>query len=233
MLTLAIDTTTAVCSAALAGGGSLLAEITTNIPRTHSQRLLPMIDTLLKETGLTPQELEMLAVTRGPGSFTGLRIGLATAKGLGLALGLPVVGVSTLRVLAHNLGAAGLVCPVLNARRDQVYTALFRTGISPDPQAVLTEQAISVADLISQLADYDEPVWFCGDGVDLVMPLAGQHLTAPRQAPLHLVCSRAAALADLARYAQPVPVDQLTPLYLRESQAELLLRQKQGGQHEC
>ena len=119
MLVLAIDTTTSVCSVALAKDGSLLAEIATNLPRTHSQRLLPMVENLMAETGLKPEDLELLAVTRGPGSFTGLRIGIATIKGMGLALDLPVVGVSTLQVLAHNFGE-GLVCPVLNARLDQV-----------------------------------------------------------------------------------------------------------------
>ena len=99
MLTLAIDTTTAVCSVALARDGQVLAEITTNLPRTHSQRLMPLVDALCQETGLAPVDLELLAVTRGPGSFTGLRIGIATVKGLGLALGLPVVAASSLQVL--------------------------------------------------------------------------------------------------------------------------------------
>src|SRR5690554_6663319 len=135
---LAIDTTTAVCSAALADEGQLLAEVTTNIPRTHSQRLMPLVDSLFQETGLTPQDLDLLAVTRGPGSFTGLRIGIATIKGLGLALDIPVVGASSLQVLAHNFGGEAYVCPVLNARRDQVYTALFETG-GKLPQTLIAE----------------------------------------------------------------------------------------------
>ncbi|MGI6366498.1 MAG: tRNA (adenosine(37)-N6)-threonylcarbamoyltransferase complex dimerization subunit type 1 TsaB [Bacillota bacterium] len=233
MLTLAIDTTTAVCSVALARGARLLAEIITNIPRTHSQRLMPLVDMLFQETGLTPADLELLAVTRGPGSFTGLRIGMATVKGLGLALDLPVVGVSSLQVLAHNFGGGGLVCPVLNARREQVYTALFRTGAEPVPQALLPEQAMSIDDLVQSLKGYQESIWFCGDAVDLVLPSAQGVLAQAKGAPLHLAGTRAAALADLARHLPAIPVDQLTPLYLRESQAELQLRRKQGVGHGC
>jgi len=232
MLTLAIDTTTAVCSAALAKGERLLAEITTNIPRTHSQRLLPLVDALFQETGLTPADLELLAVSRGPGSFTGLRIGIATIKGLGLALGLPVVGASSLQVLAHNLGGRGLVCPVLNARRDQVYTALYRVGNNPIPELIVEEQAVAVPQLMEILKQYREPIWFCGDGVALVMPATGE-LAEPYPAPLHLQGNRAAALADLARHSAGVSADQLTPLYLRESQAELQLRRKEEVQYEC
>jgi len=186
---------------------------------------------LFREIGFSPADLELLAVTRGPGSFTGLRIGIATVKGLGLALDLPVVGVSSLEVLAHNLGAAGLVCPVLNARREQVYTALYRTGTGKTPVMVLPEQALPISNLMDKLASFSEPIWFCGDGVDLVMPFAQEALVAPRVSPLHLLGNRAAALADLAQHAQAISVDQLTPLYLRESQAEVQLRQKQEAQN--
>ncbi len=228
MLVLAIDTTTSVCSVALARDDRLLAEITTNLARTHSQRLLPLVENLMAETGLKPEDLELLAVTRGPGSFTGLRIGIATIKGMGLALDLPVVGVSTLQVLAHNF-SAGLICPVLNARLNQVYTALYRTGRSPVPENLLPEQAISIQGLLEKLKGYDEPIWFCGDGVDLVLPAATEKLAAPRRAPLHLRGNRAGALADLAQHCQSCSADALTPFYLRDSQAEIQLRQRLEG----
>ncbi len=233
MLTLAIDTTTAVCSVALARDGQVLAEITTNLPRTHSQRLMPLVDALCQETGLAPVDLELLAVTRGPGSFTGLRIGIATVKGLGLALGLPVVAASSLQVLAHNFGGRALVCPVLNARREQVYTALFRTGSDPAPQVIMPEQAISTAQLLEVLGEYDEPIWFCGDAVSLILPSIQKALPQAKEAPLHLGGPRAAAMADLARYLPTIPVDELTPLYLRESQAEVQLRLRQEVDHGC
>jgi tRNA threonylcarbamoyladenosine biosynthesis protein TsaB len=228
MLILAIDTTTSVCSVALANDEKLLAEISTDLDRTHSQRLLPMVETLFAETGRKPEDLDLLAVTRGPGSFTGLRIGIATIKGMGLALDLPVVGVSTLQVLVHNFGS-GLVCPVLNARLNQVYAALYRSGKGSVPECLIPEQAISVRDLMNKLECYEEPIWFCGDGVDLVFPIAAGMLSAPRRAPLHLLGNRAAALADLARQHESCSADALKPHYLRDSQAEIQLRQRLEG----
>lgn len=229
MLILAIDTTTSVCSVALAKDDRLLGEISTDLPRTHSQRLMPMVETLFAETATKPEDLELLAVTRGPGSFTGLRIGIATIKGMGLALDLPVTGLSTLQVLAHNF-SQGLVCPVLNARLAQVYTALYRTGSGPVPEIIIPEQAIAIDDLLTELKVYQEPIWFCGDGVDLVIPNAVRELAAPLRAPLHLNGPRAAALADLARLAPSNSADGLTPLYLRDSQAEIQLRQREKNE---
>ncbi len=231
MLTLAVDTATDVCSVALAREGRLLAELTARIPHAHSERLIPLIDNLFRETGLAPADLELLAVTRGPGSFTGLRIGMATVKGLGLALGIEAVGVSTLQVLAHSFGGEALVCPVLNARRDQVYTGLFRCGGSL-PEVLWAERAAAVEDLLAVLEQYSEPVWLCGDGTGLVLARAAETRAQLRQAPLHLLGGRAAALADLARRLPSVPVDQLTPIYLRESQAEIQLRRREAGGHE-
>lgn len=224
MLVLAIDTATSVCSVALAKDGKTLAELTTDFPRKHSQRLLPMVETLMAEAGLQPGDLELLAVTRGPGSFTGLRIGIATIKGMGLALGVKVVGLSTLAVLAHNF-CGGLVCPVLNARLNQVYGALYRTGQGL-PEALIPQQAIAVTDLLAQLAAYSEPIWFCGDGSEEVYAAAQETLAAPRLAPPHLQINRAVALADLARYGQAESPDALSPLYLRDSQAEIQLRRR-------
>lgn len=229
MLILAVDTATSVSSVALATADRLLGEVKTDLPRTHSQRLLPLVDSLLAETGTAPGEIDLLAVARGPGSFTGLRIGIATVKGLALALDRPVVGISTLEALAHGFGA-GLVCPVLNARLGQVYGALFRVGETPRPRCLLPEQAIGVPDLLARLGEYSEPIWFCGDGADLVFPLARQVLTQPRPAPLHLAGSRAGALADLARHSESSPADDLAPLYLRDPQAEVLRRQRRNSE---
>lgn len=224
MLVLAIDTATAVCSVALAQAGKLLADMSTNLPRTHSQRLLPMIDAVLAEAGVVPRDLELLAVARGPGSFTGIRLGIATVKGLGLALGLPVAGISTLLGLANNFNS-GLVCPALNARLGQVYAALYRTGAGHAPDCVFPEQAIAVNDLLTELKAYTEPIWFCGDGAELVLAAAAGGLTAPRWAG-HLADNRAASLAILAPAWPAVAADTLTPYYIRESQAEIMLKAK-------
>lgn len=231
MLLLAVDTTTAVCSVALARPDQLVAEVTTNIARTHSQRLLPLIDLLLRETSHSIGDVDVLAVSRGPGSFTGLRIGLATVRGLALALNIPVAGVSTLKVLAHGAAVCGLVCPVLNARRQQVYTALYRVD-GGEPEVVLQEQAMTVPGLLAELKRWQQPVWFCGDGAELVLDRAKEELAAPRLAATHFRSNRSAALADLAfhlaRRGELAAGDQLTPLYLRESQAEIQRRRKAG-----
>lgn len=231
MLLLAIDTTTAACSVALARSGELVAEVTTVIPRSHSQRLLPLVDGLFQETPCSIADVDALAVSRGPGSFTGLRIGLATVRGLALALDKPVTGVCTLEVLAHGAGARGLICPVLNARREQVYTALYRAD-GAEPQTVMPGQAMAVSSLINKLRQWREPVWFCGDGTNLVYEGARKELADARRVAPHHRCNRASALADLAFYiarrGELIDADKLTPLYLRESQAEIQLRQKEG-----
>ena len=228
MLLLALDTTTAACSVALARPGQLIAEVTTIIPRTHSQRLLPLIHGMLSETPHAIGQVEGIAVSRGPGSFTGLRIGLATAKGLALALNVPVAGVSSLEVLAHGAGVSGLVCPALNARREQVYTGLFRAG-GQQPQAVLEPQALGLDRLLEQLARHKEPIWFCGDAGEMAWQHARAHLADARLVPEHFRWNRAAALAQLGllrwQQGEMVKEQHLTPLYLRESQAELLRRQ--------
>ena len=167
MLTLAVDTATDVCSVALAREGRLLAELTARIPHAHSERLIPLIDNLFRETGLAPADLELLAVTRGPGSFTGLRIGMATVKGLGLALGIEAVGVSTLQVLAHSFGGEALVCPSSMPGATRC-TGLFRCGGSL-PEVLWAERAAAVEDLLAVLEQYSGPVWLCGDGTGLVL----------------------------------------------------------------
>ncbi|MCR3923329.1 MAG: tRNA (adenosine(37)-N6)-threonylcarbamoyltransferase complex dimerization subunit type 1 TsaB, partial [Firmicutes bacterium] len=127
---LGIDTATLVCSAAVVSEEKILAEYTLHVKKTHSERLLPLIDTLLRDAGLTPRDLDAVAISVGPGSFTGLRIGMVTAKALGQALQLPLCGVSTLTALAaQHPYFPGLVCPILDARREQVYQALFRAGV--------------------------------------------------------------------------------------------------------
>jgi tRNA threonylcarbamoyladenosine biosynthesis protein TsaB len=188
----------------------------------------------MKEAGLKPQDLGLLAVSRGPGSFTGIRIGVTTIRALGLALNIPVVGVSTLQVLAHNF-TSGLLCPVLNARRGQVYTALYRAGCGV-PETVIPGQALEAGALMEVLVSYKEPVTFCGDGVEVIRAVARERLADPRFAPLHQVINRGGSLADLAleawRRGEAVPADQLTPLYLRDSQAEVQLRAK-GATDAC
>lgn len=218
MIVLAIESSAIAASVALQSDDRLLAELTLNRGNTHSENLLPMVETLLTRTGLTVDDVDLFAVSAGPGSFTGVRIGVATVKGLAFGKGKPCVGVSTLEALAVNLAflSDGLICPVMNARRNQVYTALFR-----GENRLLPDQAISVAELEEVLSGYSEPVWFVGDGYELVTSQI-KHVYHPL--PERLRLQNAASVASVAlRYAKEGNTTddaRLFPVYLRPSQAE-------------
>ena len=219
---LALESSAVAASVALMRDGSLLAESTVNIGHTHSETLLPMVEELLGRVGLSVSDVDVFAVSAGPGSFTGVRIGVASVKGLAFGSGKPCVGVSTLEALAENLSVIpnALICPVMNARRNQVYTALFRnseiglTRLSPDT-------AISVEELETALAAYDEPVFFVGDGYDLVIAQI-RHAVCP--VPVRLRLQSAASVAKVAERAYQsgffTTDAALAPVYLRPSQAE-------------
>ena len=158
---LAIDSSGLTAAVAVMTDGKLAAEYTVNNKKTHSQTLLPMIDEVMKASGLEPKQLECIAVSRGPGSFTGLRIGSATAKGLGLALNIPIAEVSSLEALAYNLyGNEGcIICPIMDARRQEVYTAAYEfipvydaeyTG-SYEIKRIIDEKACSLDELLKEL----------------------------------------------------------------------------------
>jgi len=165
VITLGTDTTTLSCSVALLQDDALLAEATLNIKKTHSERLMPLLDNLLTESGIEREAIDAIAVAAGPGSFTGLRIGVSTARALAQGLGIPVVPVCTLDALAEAIPAPGvLICPLLDARRSQVYTAIYRRGLEkPDQLKTLLEPtAIALGDLINATNAYKEPVVFLG-----------------------------------------------------------------------
>lgn len=222
MKILALDSSAAVASVALCEDERLLAEYTLNNGNTHSQTLLPMVETVLRSFELTPADIDLFAVTAGPGSFTGVRIGAATLKGLAFALETPCVGVSTLEAIAENLRhLGGLVCPVMNARRSQVYTALFRS----DGEAftrLTDDNALSLAELDELLSGYGEPIAFCGDGYDIT--LSELKKTQVRPIPDRLRHQSAYSVAQVAlrqfRRGQSTTDAGLTVTYLRPSQAE-------------
>ncbi len=167
MLTLSLDTTAQIASAAILKNGKLLCEYTVNSGNTHSVTLLPMIKHMLETVNLTTRDIDLYAVSAGPGSFTGVRIGVSTAKGLAFAANTPCVAVSALEAMAENLnGLDGIICPVINARRSQVYTALFKCE-----NGVLTrlceDTTLLISELEEKLKEY-ESVWFTGDAYDLV-----------------------------------------------------------------
>lgn len=218
-----------------------VAEYTVNYKKTHSQTLLPMLDEIVRMTELDLDTLDAVAVAAGPGSFTGLRIGSATAKGLGLALGKPLVSVPTLEGLAYNLcGTDSIVCPIMDARRGQVYTGIYE--FEDDRLVTLEDQtAVPIEELGERLKGYDRKVIFLGDGVPVFWEALTERIMAGRQiafAPANMNRQRAASVGALAlrylREGRTETAAEHKPVYLRMSQAERERqeREKEKGETE-
>lgn len=225
MKILAIDSSGLVASVAVVQDGSLLGEYTINHKKTHSQTLLPMLDEVVRMIELDLDTVDAIAVAGGPGSFTGLRIGSATAKGLGLALGKPLIHIPTVDGLAYNLaGSSALVCPLMDARRNQVYTGLYEfTGYKM--HTVLAQCAAGIDEIIDKINTMQRSVTFLGDGVAVYTPYITEHCSVQYTfAPAHVSKQRAGAVAALAmeyyRTGQLQTAAQHRPDYLRLSQAE-------------
>ena len=234
MRIVAIDSSGLVASVAILENDSILATYSVNYKKTHSQTLLPMLQEIMQMTEFDKTTIDAIAVAKGPGSFTGLRIGSATAKGLGLALGKPIIEVPTVDALAYQLYGMSLICPMMDARRKQVYTGFYR--FEGGEMKVLKEQcAQSVEDTLDQLRKYNEPVIFLGDGVpvyhDEIMEKMGESAIF---APAHANRQRAAAVGALAQvyFAQGIyeSADEFVPEYLRKSQAEREREERLHGQ---
>ncbi|MBQ4067379.1 MAG: tRNA (adenosine(37)-N6)-threonylcarbamoyltransferase complex dimerization subunit type 1 TsaB [Clostridia bacterium] len=221
MLILALDSTATVASVALVRNGSILAEYSVNAGNTHSVTLLPMIEHMLKTTGTDLSEVDIFAASVGPGSFTGVRIGTATVKGLAHSSGKPCIGVSTLEALAHNLhGFGGIICPCMNARRGQVYTALFE-DTDDGIRRLIPDSAMSVEELRALISDFEGTVRFTGDGYFLVSHLS--EYKTPERLTLQSASSVAAVAEKLYSSTEDRSVftsAALNPTYLRKPQAE-------------
>ncbi len=239
MRILALDSSGLVASVAIVEktqkDEQLIAEYTVNYKKTHSQTLLPMLDEVSKMTELDLGTIDAIAVAGGPGSFTGLRIGSATAKGLGLALNKPLIHIPTLEGLAYNLcGTSAIVCPIMDARRGQVYTGIYR--FDGDKLVVLEEQmAIAIEELGEKLKVYEEEVVFLGDGVPVFKEALLETIMAGRKisfAPAHMNRQRAGALGTLAfHYYEEGKIETAAehePDYLRVSQAERERKERLG-----
>ena len=231
MRILAIDSSGLVATVAVVeeenGISRTVAEYTINYKKTHSQTLLPMLDEIVEMTEMDLETVDAIAVSGGPGSFTGLRIGSATAKGLGLALKKPLIHIPTVDGLAYNLCYTDkLVCPIMDARRNQVYTGIYE--FEGERLKVLEPQmAVGIEELAEKLKGYDREVIFLGDGVPVHKEKLTESLMAGRRiyfAPAHMNLQRAAAVGTLAiRYYQEGRVEAAAdhkPDYLRLSQAE-------------
>ena len=232
MKNLGIDSSGLVASVAVVEDDNLLAEYTVNYKKTHSQTLLPMLDEIVKMTELDLATIDVIAVAAGPGSFTGLRIGSATAKGLGLALQKPLVAVPTVEALAYNLwGTDKIVCPLMDARRNQVYTGIYEFA-GQELQVIEGQMAVPVTEIVEKLNALKREVIFLGDGVPVYKEVLAQKMKIPYLlAPAHLNKQRAASVATLgAVYAANGKTESAIkhqPDYLRLSQAERERAEKQ------
>lgn len=223
MKILAFDTSSISGSVALMDGARLLAEWNTGGVGTHSNWLMPAIEGLIGSAGVRLADIGLFAVDNGPGSFTGLRIGISTVKGLAWAMNKKVVGVSTLEALALNLRYSRMpVCPVLDARKGEVYAALYRST-GDGMEAVMKDCALSPAALFERLREVQGPVVFLGNGLTVYSEEIRKNVKDAVVALPALWSMRACNIASLAfeRAANAVSPLKLAPLYLRKSEAEI------------
>ena len=237
MRVLAIDSSGLTATVAVVEDTQTVAEYTINYKKTHSQTLLPMIDEVVKMTELDLGTIDAIAVAGGPGSFTGLRIGSATAKGLGLALNKPLIHVPTVDGLTYNVyGCEDIICPIMDARRNQVYTGIYtfskKAGtkegsnlVEPVFQVIKMQMAVSIEELAERLNRYRRPVVFLGDGVPVYENILAEKLTVPYSfAPAYMNRQRAAVVGTLGiqyyKAGKFETAEEHRPDYLRVSQAE-------------
>lgn len=230
MLLFSLECSAAAASAAIYRDEKLLGEEFLNVPQTHSVTLLPMAKSLLEHTGISPAQIDYYAVSRGPGSFTGLRIGIAAIKGLAFPDNTPCIGISTPETIAYGLlGFEGTVIPMMDARCGQVYTALFQ-GKDGRLTRLSEDEALPLSELKEKLKSCTGPLWLCGDGAHLGLAAWGEELPV-RMAPAHLCCQRASAvgLVAMQHLGEAVSPAALVPCYLRPANAMTLAeRQKKA-----
>ena len=224
MLILAFETSAKAASVALTENGKLLGEAYQNTGLTHSQTLMVMAEDTLKQCGKTAQEVEAVAVAAGPGSFTGVRIGVAAAKGFAWGKELPCYGVSTLEAMAESLGMyEGFVCACMDARRSQVYNAVF-SAEGGKLTRITDDRAIALAELKEELKKAEKPVFLVGDGAVLCYNTLKDEVSNLVLPPEHRIHQRAVGVAILAQRMADAGIapsgGELNPNYLRLSQAE-------------
>lgn len=231
---LAIETSSLVSSVALLHNDTLRAELTIQAKLTHSEQLMPHIADMLDKASVKKNQIDGVAVAIGPGSFTGLRIGLATAKGLSFAWNVPIVGVSTPIGLVYNfIGVSDRICTLIDAQKGNVYAGLYRW----DREKLTTEKEVYIAprtEVLDTLEKEGNPIVFCGDGALKGRKEIEERGDLFRMAPPTMVIPRAGsvALAANVRFAKGDYDDcmTLTPSYLRRSEAEVLWEKRHGGQ---
>ncbi len=223
MKILALDTSGPVAGAALMEDGVITHEVMASHGLTHSQTAMPMIDQCLSAAGITAKEIDLFAAVAGPGSFTGVRIGVCAVRALAHAWGKPALSIDSLETLAMNgFGFDGVICPILDARRGQVYCAAFRFREGQLPERIMEDGAMALTEFLEKLPN-DEKCLFLGDGLKVHFPAAkaalGDHAVA---APSHMAYIRPSAACEIAsvRAGEAKGCMELTPIYLRAPQAE-------------
>ena len=229
MLILALESSAKAASVALMEDESLIAQYSQCSGLTHSRTLLPMVEDMLKNTEKKIADVDLIAVAHGPGSFTGIRIGVSTVKGLAWASDKKCVGVSTLEAMSwHGVSAGGLICPVMDARRSQVYNALFETDGDGRPVRLTEDRAVSLAELAGELKDYECAPLLVGDGAKLTYDYLTNEGIACRMAPANLLYQSAWGVGMAALGKKAGSADDLLPVYLRLSQAERERQERLG-----
>ena len=228
MKILALDSTAKTSSVAVLENDTLLGLFSVNIQNTHSETLLPMVKSILESLKLTNEDIDAYAVSEGPGSFTGVRIGVATIKGLAFGREKPCVGVSTIEALYENLAdCEGIVCPIMNARRGQVYTGAFLNG-----ERIIDDTCMMLDDLIPMLEEKGQPIRFNGDGYDLVLY---KNIANFRHTPELLRYQNAFSVGKVAYKriinSEFTSDEALRVEYLRKAQAEREREERLGGQN--
>lgn len=225
MKLLSLDSSGLVASVAIVTEEAVLAEYSVNYKKTHSQTLLPMLDEIVKMLEMDLSEVDGIAISAGPGSFTGLRIGSATGKGLGLALGKPIIPVPTLDGLAYNMAWSDkLICPMMDARRNQVYTGLYEFDQDKLINK-LKQKAIAIEEIIDEINQIGRSVIYLGDGTSVYESIIKEKTKVDyRFAPIHMNRQRAASIGALGlvlmREGKIETAADHAPIYLRVSQAE-------------
>ncbi|MEC1722521.1 tRNA (adenosine(37)-N6)-threonylcarbamoyltransferase complex dimerization subunit type 1 TsaB [Schinkia azotoformans] len=231
MKALAIDTSNQIMGVAVIDGTTILGEYITNLSKNHSVRLMPAISDLMKEVGVEPKQLERIIVAHGPGSYTGVRIGVTIAKTLAWTLNIPIVGVSSLEVLARNgQHFNGVVSPLFDARRGQVYTGLYKMN-SDKFQSINEDQIIMLKDWVAELKQQDEKVLFVGNDVPIHESVIKEVLQDQAIiASPSLFNPRPSELAIIGIEKEPQEVHAFAPNYIRlaEAEAKWIEAQKQG-----
>ncbi len=217
----AVDTSSGVASAAVCDGDKLVCEVTVNNKLTHSQTLMPIIDEVFARSGIAPDEIDLFAVAEGPGSFTGLRIGITTVKALAHAVNKQIAGVNTLEAMCFNIPfCPHIISPVMDARRGEVYNAFYRfeKGVLKE---ICPPRALPLSECLKELKGMSEETVFLGDAVPVYKDIIKAELgDMAHFAPQNVNMQKASGVLEAAKSKNPQNYYEITPKYLRKSQAE-------------